>query len=279
MADRPLWAAGRPPWSDSAWFMLLSALPNHQGWEIWFDWYEQRQRGGSRGKEYELVFASVPKEEWDKGPAAANAWIKAHLSPRGNERPPSWPEINDSASLALWLADQSPEVGIAIASRTALRVAPLVAHALQGLSSPQLELRVGRLASAAFRAGALAQVVAKYPHRASDFGKAAREAVSYVVPVAQNAAHAAAAFGAIKAAIAGATATFAEAGADTARTAEAALTRPSACPALHLFGRRFCRRLDRAKPKSGQCCRFATLVARQASMGKHCLGRTSGSPP
>ena len=59
--------------------MLLSALPNGQGWEIWFDWYQQRQRGGSRGEEYELVFAGVPQEEWDNGPAAANAWIKAHL--------------------------------------------------------------------------------------------------------------------------------------------------------------------------------------------------------
>ncbi len=59
--------------------MLLSALPNGQGWEIWFDWYEQRQHGGSRGEEYELVFAGVPQDEWDKGPTAANAWIKAHL--------------------------------------------------------------------------------------------------------------------------------------------------------------------------------------------------------
>jgi hypothetical protein len=51
---------------------------------VWFDWYEERLRGGLRGEDYELVFANVPQEEWDKGPAAANAWIKAHL-PKGPE--------------------------------------------------------------------------------------------------------------------------------------------------------------------------------------------------
>jgi hypothetical protein len=65
---------------------------NHN-WDVWIDWYEERLRGGSRGKDYELVFASVPAEEWDKGPAAANAWIKAHL-PKAQEaaRPPKLPE-------------------------------------------------------------------------------------------------------------------------------------------------------------------------------------------
>ena len=41
-------------------------------------------RGVSRGEEYELVFASVPLEVWDKGPAAANVWIREHL-PKGAE--------------------------------------------------------------------------------------------------------------------------------------------------------------------------------------------------
>jgi hypothetical protein len=59
-------------------------LPEDEDWDVWFDWYEQRLRGSSTGEEYELVFASVPEEEWDKGPAAANAWIKAHL-PRSKD--------------------------------------------------------------------------------------------------------------------------------------------------------------------------------------------------
>jgi hypothetical protein len=40
----------------------------------------------SRGETYELVFARVPLGVWDKGPAAANAWIKAHLPhPKEND--------------------------------------------------------------------------------------------------------------------------------------------------------------------------------------------------
>ena len=66
-------------WANDAWARLRAALPKDEDWDVWIDWYEERMRGGSRGEDYELVFASVPKEEWDKGSAAANAWIKAHL--------------------------------------------------------------------------------------------------------------------------------------------------------------------------------------------------------
>ena len=58
---------------------LKKVLPIDEDWDVWIDWYKRRLSGGSRGEDYELVFASVPSEEWDKGPAAANAWIKAHL--------------------------------------------------------------------------------------------------------------------------------------------------------------------------------------------------------
>lgn len=79
LADRPLWSEGTPGWAADHWTKLKAALPKNDDWEVWFDWYEERLRGGSRGEDYELVFASVPREEWDKGPLAANTWIKAHL--------------------------------------------------------------------------------------------------------------------------------------------------------------------------------------------------------
>ena len=31
------------------------------------------------GEAHELVFVSAPLDLWDKGPSAANAWIKEHL--------------------------------------------------------------------------------------------------------------------------------------------------------------------------------------------------------
>ena len=80
-SDAPLWSKGAPEWATVAWESLRQALPEDQSWEVWTKWYEERLRGVSRGEAYELVFASVPQEEWDKGPATANAWIKAHLSP------------------------------------------------------------------------------------------------------------------------------------------------------------------------------------------------------
>jgi hypothetical protein len=79
LADLPLWSESLPDWCD--WERLRAALPSDEGWDVWIEWYEERLRGGSRGEAYELVFASVPPDVWDRGPAAANAWIKAHLPP------------------------------------------------------------------------------------------------------------------------------------------------------------------------------------------------------
>jgi hypothetical protein len=73
---------GPPPdWWKNDWERLKAALPDEEDWDVWIDWYEERLLGGSRGEAYELVFASAPQEVWDRGPAAANAWIKAHLPP------------------------------------------------------------------------------------------------------------------------------------------------------------------------------------------------------
>jgi len=88
LADRQLWSLGTPAWASGHWAELRAGLPKGQGWDVWIDWYEERLRGGSRGEAYELVFVSVPQEEWDKGPAAANAWIKAHLPKAPEPAPP-----------------------------------------------------------------------------------------------------------------------------------------------------------------------------------------------
>ena len=88
LADRPLWRLGVPGWVGDHWAKLQSALPKEQGWDVWIDWYDERLFGGSRGKEHELVFASVPKEIWEEGSAASNAWIKAHL-PKPPETAPA----------------------------------------------------------------------------------------------------------------------------------------------------------------------------------------------
>ena len=82
LLDDPLWPSALPEWYAADWAELRNELPTDEFWDVWFDWYGERQRGGSRGEGYELVFASVPLDIWDKGPAAANAWIREHL-PKG----------------------------------------------------------------------------------------------------------------------------------------------------------------------------------------------------
>jgi hypothetical protein len=79
LADSSLWLARTPKTVNDAWRDTKVALPKNEDWRVWIEWYRDRLRGISRAEAYEIVFASVPQEVWEKGPAAANAWIRAHL--------------------------------------------------------------------------------------------------------------------------------------------------------------------------------------------------------
>jgi hypothetical protein len=122
----PLWRQHEPRWVRPAVESLQAALPGDEDWAVWIDWYAEQLRGGSRDGAYDIVFASVPQAEWDKGPAAANAWIREHLPPgldEGQQLAES--EINDRVSLEARLKGRSPEVAVIVAARAALRVAPV----------------------------------------------------------------------------------------------------------------------------------------------------------
>jgi hypothetical protein len=159
LVDLPLWSGSAPRWAEIAWGDVQALLPEGENWKVWIDWYQQRLGGGSGGEDYELIFASVPHEEWDKGPAAANAWIREHLPPSTIE-----PEIKDQKSLEAWLKAQTREVVVAIAARAALRAVPAISRSRGD---------IGNLTSAAFRAIALARIAAKYPTRANELRDAA----------------------------------------------------------------------------------------------------------
>ena len=82
LADMFLWPDGTPPEVAELWASVKAALPQGKDWEVWTHWYDERLAGApSRGEAYELVFATLPREVWDQGPAAANRWIKEHLPP------------------------------------------------------------------------------------------------------------------------------------------------------------------------------------------------------
>ncbi|MBM3561780.1 MAG: hypothetical protein FJX48_01225 [Alphaproteobacteria bacterium] len=75
----PLWLAGTPDEAKYNWSRLRDALPPEDNWQVWIDWYDRRLKGIADSEEIEFVYATVPESDWDKGPAAANAWIKARL--------------------------------------------------------------------------------------------------------------------------------------------------------------------------------------------------------
>ncbi len=157
--DQPLWSASHDG-IDQAWASLCNALPREHDWGVWIDWYEKRVRGGSLGEAYELVFASAPQKEWDKGPAAANAWIKSRLpAPEAENQPELEPPIRDEPALKAWLEGQSRQVAVAIAARAMLRAFPIVVRAGPITRAETKAEAVAKLTSAIFRVGALGNVV------------------------------------------------------------------------------------------------------------------------
>ncbi len=58
---------------------LFHALSSDLNWGVWMGWYNRRLQGMSEPEEIELVFVTVPDEEREAGPAAANKWIKERL--------------------------------------------------------------------------------------------------------------------------------------------------------------------------------------------------------
>ncbi len=168
LMDLPLWSDGGPVWASAKWINLKAALVSDEDWEVWVGWYEDRLRGVSRGEAYELVFASVPLDVWDKGPTAANAWIKERLPGEKS------PKIGDAFSLDAWLSAQTRETAIVMAVRAALRVAPLAARITRKGLSPQQQRELTHLAGAIFRALASARVSVLDPDRI--FVSAARNA-------------------------------------------------------------------------------------------------------
>jgi TIR domain len=198
--DLPLWTeGGLPDWAMASWNALKAALPESEDWDVWFDWYEQRLRGGSRGKEYELVFASVPREEWEEGPAAANVWIKKHLpTPSGKHHDIA--DIKDGESLGTWLKGRSPEVAVVITSRASLRTVPLVVYRPR---APDFSHSIAELMGTIYRANALAWVAANLPDHTDEMNTSAFAAANAastsdaaVASIAADAAHAAAALSA-----------------------------------------------------------------------------------
>ena len=79
VAERSVWPTGEPDWSLQRWAQLRTALSEIGDWDCWVKWYDSYARGEYIPEAVELIYATVPPEKWDEGPAAVNVWIKERL--------------------------------------------------------------------------------------------------------------------------------------------------------------------------------------------------------
>lgn len=75
LTGRALWLDGIPVWVGRKLSDLKDNIPEDEGWGIWLDWYEARLAGRSSSARMELALTSIPKEDWEQGPAYVNEII------------------------------------------------------------------------------------------------------------------------------------------------------------------------------------------------------------
>jgi hypothetical protein len=75
----PLWITPPPDGAIQTLTALRNALPEGENWDVWLKWYLDRLNGVVYDERRDFVFAAVPTEVWDRGSAAANAWIREEL--------------------------------------------------------------------------------------------------------------------------------------------------------------------------------------------------------
>jgi hypothetical protein len=80
LAEKPLWHGKPPSLISHYWGELKDFVSDSDNWWVWKHWYEDILNGRARSEAHDMIYATVPVEEWDKGPTAANAWIAAKLA-------------------------------------------------------------------------------------------------------------------------------------------------------------------------------------------------------
>ena len=79
LSKRTLWLDDMPIWAGRKWADLKDKLPEDEGWRVWIDWYEARLAGRSTNEAQEFARVTIPKEDWEQGPAHVNAIIAKRI--------------------------------------------------------------------------------------------------------------------------------------------------------------------------------------------------------
>lgn len=166
LANLPLWTDGALPTRiTESWMSFERALPTDEDWDVWIDWYEARLSGGPVPEEIEFVYATVPQEKWDEGPAAANEWIKDQLRRLRDVDLSDNLVAEDYVEAEIVRADHYPKTSSATGGRRAAR-----SGAASGRDRARHPRRQDRLAARADLGGLfcrLAERGARSPARAS----------------------------------------------------------------------------------------------------------------
>jgi len=87
LANEPIWHGRPPQWATDHWAALRKALPKDEHWDVWIAWYAARLKKSRWSQKKELIYATVPLEKWEQGPAAANMWIFEELEKLKKKKP------------------------------------------------------------------------------------------------------------------------------------------------------------------------------------------------
>ena len=131
-----------------------------------------RLRGGSRGEASELVFASVPKEEWDKGPAAGERLDTRRICRAARRTAPRESGAGDPGPSVVRSVGSSGSRAVRSrsrwAARAALRAAPLLRRARapgDARCAPEARQFAGLVGRGASRGPLSARVAVRPPAR------------------------------------------------------------------------------------------------------------------
>ena len=104
LSSRPLWHGSIPTWAAEAWEKLKAhPLTAGEGWEVWTRWYDGRLEGRPGIQALDLARATIPDEDWKKGPAHVNAiiarLIEKHRASRREDEDGDEPGLSIDAAL------------------------------------------------------------------------------------------------------------------------------------------------------------------------------------
>ena len=123
LSKSALWLDGIPIWASRRWADFKDDLPSGEGWRVWTDWYEALLVGQLGNSALEFKRVTVAEEDWEQGPAQANAAIANLIETSGgqsNDKEFKLPE-NREYQVALSFAGEQRDYVEAVARHLAAR--------------------------------------------------------------------------------------------------------------------------------------------------------------